>query len=184
MRLFTGIDLSQEVRMKMEELLLKLRPQADIKWSAAENLHITTKFIGEWPQEKLEDLKTALGGVPVPPAFDIAIRGLGWFPNPHSPRVLWAGIEAPSALGDLARATEQRLEQIGIAAEQREFSPHLTLARIKGPKALGGLRRTIAALDSVEFGQVRADRFHLYLSERSRAGSRYHRLAGFPLASA
>ena len=184
MRLFTGIDLSPEVRNAIDKLLAKLRPQARIRWSPVENLHITTKFIGAWPEEKLPSLKEALAEVPVPPPFEIGIGGLGWFPNPHSPRVFWAGIDAPAALADLAAATEERLSDLGIAREDRKFSPHLTLARIKEPQQLGSLRRAIAGLDSSDFGRFRADRFFLYLSEPSPAGSRYRKLAEFPLASA
>jgi len=183
MRLFTGIDLSTEVRSAIEQLLGKLRPQADVNWSPVENLHITTKFIGEWPEENLKALENALREVPVPAPFEIAIRGLGWFPNPHSPRVFWAGIDAPSALAQLAAAIEQRLEKLGIVAEKRVFSPHLTLARVKGPLDLGPLRRSIAGLDSVDFGRFRVDRFHLYHSQTAPSGSRYRKLADFPLAS-
>ena len=183
MRLFTGIDLSSEVRSAIEQLLRKLRPQADINWSPVENLHITTKFIGEWPEEKLTALEDGLREVPVPMPIEIGLRGLGWFPNPHSPRVFWAGIDAPSALGDLAAATERRLEELGIAAEKRAFSPHLTLARVKGPVDFGPLRRAIAGLDSVDFGRFRVDRFHLYQSQTAPSGSRYRKLAEFPLAS-
>ena len=183
MRLFTGIDLSTEVRSAIEQLLRKLRPQADINWSPVENLHITTKFIGEWPEERLKALEDALREVPAPEPFEIGIRGLGWFPNPHSPRIFWAGIDAPSSLGELAAATEQRLEKLGIVAEKRVFSPHLTLARVKKPSELGPLRGAIAALDSVDFGRFPVDRFHLYQSQTAPSGSRYRKLADFSLAS-
>jgi 2'-5' RNA ligase len=60
MRLFTGIDLPDEVHAKLEALVRALRPAARIKWISVANLHITTKFIGEWPEERLQELVAAL----------------------------------------------------------------------------------------------------------------------------
>lgn len=181
MRLFTGIDLPAEVRRNLVKLLTALRPHARLKWSPVENLHITTKFIGEWPPGRLEEMKSALAGIAPPGAIEIAVRDIGWFPNARNPRVFWAGIAAPPALSELARATEDVLERLGIAREDRPFSPHLTLARIKEPVPLDALRRAIEALPSTDFGKFTADRFHLYLSERGSSGASYTQLASYPL---
>jgi len=182
MRLFTGIDLPAEVVRNLSKLLDALRPKAKIKWSPPENLHITTKFIGEWPAERLEELSGALGGLPDRAPIDIAVRGLGWFPNPHAPRVFWAAVKAGPELAALARETEDALAPLGVAVESRGFSPHLTLARIKEPAPLGGLRQAIAALSSDEFGSFTADRFYLYRSERGPGGSVYTKLAEYPFS--
>src|SRR5664279_25524 len=106
MRLFTGISIAPDVLVNLEKLLNTLRPTARVKWSPPENLHITTKFIGEWPEARLEELVGALRRTPGGPEFEIAINGLGWFPNPHSPRVLWAAVHAPGSLQDLAHKLE------------------------------------------------------------------------------
>jgi RNA 2',3'-cyclic 3'-phosphodiesterase len=182
MRLFTAIDLPAEVLANVEALLERLAPTARIKWSPAANLHITTKFIGEWPEERLGELTGALGSLPARGPIAIAIRNLGFFPNPHSPRVFWAGIEAPPELANLARDTERAAAALGIASEQRAFAPHLTLARIKEPVPMQKLRAAIAALDSLEFGSFTADRFYLYQSRMQRAGSVYTKLSEFPLS--
>src|SRR5436190_340124 len=99
-------------------------------------MHITTKFIGEWPEERLGELTGALAALSARAPIPIAIRNLGFFPNPHSPRVFWAGIEAPAELANLAGATDLALAALGVASEQRAFAPHLTLARIKEPVPL------------------------------------------------
>lgn len=183
MRLFTGINLAEEVKQNLERLLMKLKPSARLNWCAVENLHITTKFIGEWPRERLDELMRVLGEVPRPGPLSIGVRGLGWFPNPHAPRVFWAGIQAPPELKQLAASTEEALDaMLGIPREQRPFSPHLTLARIKPPVQVTALRAAIARLDSTEFGFCTACEFHLFLSERGPGGSIYTKLADFPLS--
>lgn len=181
MRLFTGIDLSSEVLANLRSLTGKLQPAARINWSPIANLHITTKFIGEWPETQLAALKAAIEGVRKPAPFEVSVRGLGWFPNQNAPRVFWAGVEAPPALHDLARHTEDALESLGVAREDRRFSPHLTLARVKTPQNLGKFLQTIESLPSTEFGSFQVPAFHLYLSEPGPGGSVYTKLATFQL---
>ena len=181
MRLFTGIALSEEIVQNLESLIRRLQPAARIKWGRAKNLHITTKFIGEWPTERLEELRAALGELPPRDAIPIAVRGLGWFPNPRAPRIFWAGIEAPLDLVLLAQNTDQRLGHLGVERKRRKFSPHLTLARTRNPAPLNELTRAIETLPSTEFGSFTADRFHLYLSELTPSGAVYTTLNEFPL---
>jgi len=181
MRLFVGLDLPVEVVRNLERLLDELRPAAKIAWSPPANLHITTKFIGEWPESRMPELVSALEGVPSRPAIPVAIRGVGFFPNPRSPRVFWCGIEA-SGLEALARDTDRVASALGIEPEKRAFSPHLTLARIKEPVPLEALREKIAALHSIEFGGFEAGSFFLYLSKLSPKGSVYTKLREFSLA--
>ncbi len=81
MRLFTAIDLPPEIRERLDQLIGKLRPLARIGWSPAANLHITTKFIGEWPEDRLAELRRALTGTESRTAIPVRIGGLGFFPN-------------------------------------------------------------------------------------------------------
>ena len=182
MRLFAAIDIPREVVANLDRLIAQLRPTARIKWSPAANLHITTKFIGEWPDERLAELESALGALPSREAMPIDIRGLGFFPNAHSPWVFWAAIHAPAGLAELAKETDQALGRLGVPPEPRPFSPHLTLARIKEPVPLERLRQAIAGLPSTEFGSFRADRFVLYQSRLNPSGSVYTKLSEYGLA--
>ena len=181
MRLFTAIDLPAEAVGNLERLLARLRPAARIKWVAAANIHLTTKFIGEWPDERLRELRETLGGLPRREPIDIALRGLGVFPNARAPRVFWVGVEAPPGLAELAGETDRALGRLGAPPESRPFAPHLTLARIREPVPLEALWQAIAQLPSVEFGQFRADRFYLYRSQLTPSGSVYTRLSEFGL---
>ncbi|MGA2270075.1 MAG: RNA 2',3'-cyclic phosphodiesterase [Bryobacteraceae bacterium] len=181
MRLFTGLDLPAGVVRNLEELLERLRPTARIHWSVPRNLHITTKFIGEWPTERLGEMKAALAALESRPPIAVHIRKVGFFPNPYSPRVFWCGIDAPG-LEALADHTDRATAALGIAREARAFSPHLTLARIKERVDLQPLREAVAGLPSLDFGQFQAASFFLYQSTLRPSGSVYTRLAEFPLA--
>lgn len=182
MRLFAAIDLPSDVLTNLEDLLQRLKPSAQINWSPPRTLHITTKFIGEWPEERLAELKAALAGLPDRAPIPVAIQKLGFFPNPHSPRVFWAGIHAADNLASLARDTEASVAVLGVAKEQRAYSPHLTLARIKTPGKQPALLQAVAKLPSLEFGSFVADRFYLYQSRTAPSGSVYTKLAEFPFA--
>jgi 2'-5' RNA ligase len=181
MRLFTGLDLPADVVDHLEQLLQRLRPTARIHWSLAANLHITTKFIGEWPEERLGEMKSALAALEPQPPIPVHVRKVGFFPNPHAPRVFWCGIEAPG-LETLAEHTDGATAALGIARETRAFSPHLTLARIKERLDLQPLRQAVAALPSLDFGEFQAASFFLYQSTLKPSGSVYTKLAEFPLA--
>jgi RNA 2',3'-cyclic 3'-phosphodiesterase len=177
MRLFVAIDIPADVSDNLRALLDRLKPLAKLAWSPLNNLHITTKFIGEWPEARLEEMTTALAAASTPGAIDIEIRGLGWFPNPRRPRVFWAGVEAGEPLRVLARSTEQAAAKLGVPVEDRPYSPHLTLARIKSPVPLQPLCEAVSTRESESFGRFRASAFYLYLS----ASGRYTRLKEFAL---
>ncbi|MGH9667958.1 MAG: RNA 2',3'-cyclic phosphodiesterase [Bryobacteraceae bacterium] len=181
MRLFVGIGLPEAVSDALFALLTRLRPAASVKWSPIGNLHITTKLIGEWPEDRLEEMTAALQGVErLSEPLAIEVRGLGWFPNPHHPRVFWAGVHS-AGLAGLAQATDRQTTQLGAPAEERAYSPHLTLARIKDPVPLAPLRQAVASLDSTEFGRFTASAFSLYHSKTGSSGAVYIRLAEFSL---
>jgi 2'-5' RNA ligase len=181
MRLFIGLDLPPGIVKNLEDLLERLRPTARIAWSPPANLHITTKFIGHWPDERLAEVKSALAAIPPRPPIPVRIRDLGFFPNPRSPRVFWCGIEAPG-LAELAADTDRATSALGIASEERAYSPHLTLARIKERLNLEPLRGAIAALPSTKFGGFEAASFFLYQSQLRPTGSVYTKLSEFPLS--
>lgn len=182
MRLFTGIDLPTEIKNNLDALIAQLRPAARLKWSPVKNLHVTTKFIGEWPEDRVDEMITALRQLPDRDPINIAIRGLGWFPNPRNPRVFWAAVNAPHSLAELAQATDEAVARMGIPPETRPFAPHLTLARIKERVPLGALHEAINSVPSDNFGEFTADSFNLYLSKLQPTGSVYTRLAEFTFA--
>src|SRR5579871_4319379 len=114
MRLFTGIDLSEQIRERLERLLMHLRPVAHLKWSPVYNLHLTLKFIGEWPEAKLPQLDEALRAMAPRAPFQAEVKGVGWYPNPHHPRVFWVAVHAGEPLITLVRDVEAALAPLGI----------------------------------------------------------------------
>ena len=173
MRLFVAIDIAPEVRENLRSFLSRVKPLAKLAWSPVENLHITTKFIGEWPEAKLGVMEEALRTVQSP-AMEIRVSGLGWFPNDRRPRVFWAGIHGSPELAALAEATSDVVEKIGVPKEDRAYSPHLTLARVRELVPLDELRK---AAQDADFGVFTAHSFFLYLS----ANGKYTKLSEYRL---
>jgi len=209
-RVFVALDIPDEVRAAIGALIEKLRPASDnilagskrspnpilagskrspnpARWVRIEGIHVTLKFIGEVPPEKIEPIKASLSQIHLPKLVTLKFRGVGFFPNERRPRVLWAGIEAGAELGALAAAIEMSLEPLGIAKEQRNFSPHLTLARFDTARskpsasAFDRLHDAISKAGPLEFGSSTASEFHLYQSILKRGGAEYTRLATFRL---
>jgi 2'-5' RNA ligase len=177
MRLFAAIDIPDDVKQNLRLLVDRVKATAKISWSPVDNLHVTTKFIGEWPEDRLEEIRSTLASVGSPGPIRIAVRGIGWFPGPGNPRVLWAGIEGGEELSMLARATEDAVHAIGVPKEERKYSPHLTLARIRERVELDPLRKALDQAGPYDFGVFIAPAYALYLSK----GGQYTRLAGFSL---
>lgn len=180
MRLFTGLAVSPPVLKNLEAVLAELRPVAGLKWSPAENLHITTRFIGEWPEARLGELTDALRRIPRPGAIPIALRGFGYLPNPRRPRIFHAAVHAGPALHALAAATDDALGGLGSVREPRAYHPHLTLARLAEDNT-SGLNERIARMQNTDFGIFDATEFHLYRSQPGARSSLYTKLATFPL---
>jgi 2'-5' RNA ligase len=182
MRLFTGIALPPHVLENLARVLKELRPLAPLKWSPVENLHITGKFIGEWPEARLKELEHALENLSSTGDFKVSIAEFGYFPNPHNPRTLFAGVQAGPELAQLAARIDEALRPLGVAHENRPYSPHLTLARIKNEN-IRELREHIAHMTNFDFGTFQASEFHLYLSKTDPSGSIYTQLATYFLSS-
>ena len=184
MRLFLAIDLPQEIRLRLDRLLAALRPEALVKWSPLDNLHITIKFIGEWPDGRLNELHEALLQLAPRNPFQIELRDLGWFPNRRSPRVFWGGVCGGAPLEAFARETEECLTPLGIKREERRFSPHLTLARIKSPVPLSRFQDKIDEMQPVVIGGFSANKFQLYRSDPGSSSSIYRSVREYKFEAA
>lgn len=194
MRLFVALDIDDDIRERIARFANGLREFApDARWVKEESLHITLKFIGEWPDQEVEKVKRELAAVSGQ-AVATRFKGYGFFPSTRSARVFWVGIDAGPELAALAAAVDEKLQVLGIAAEKRRFSPHLTLARSPGGSGsprwrrgdrerntFGSVQERLLAFPFPEFGSMFAREFFLYRSQLSPKGSRYSKLANFAL---
>jgi 2'-5' RNA ligase len=194
MRFFVALDIPADIRDRLGRFLEGVRDFApDVRWVRPESFHITLKFIGEQPAERVEQIKRTLVGVSTPP-ITVTFRGTGFFPSANSARVFWVGMETDDHLANLAAAVDQATATLGIAAETKPYTPHLTLARggsgaphrRSGDRANAAFRRLqekLAAISPPEFGTMTAREFFLYESKLSPSGARYTKRERFPLGS-
>jgi 2'-5' RNA ligase len=194
MRLFIALDIDDAIREHIARFVEGVHNFApDARWVKPESLHVTLKFIGEQPDAVVESIKNELSTVSGN-TTGIKFRGCGFFPMPKSARVFWIGIEAGPELTQLASAIDDKMASLGIAREDRAFSPHLTLARAgggsgsprwrkgEGPsRAFSYLQEKLSALPAPEFGTMTPREFFLYRSQLSPKGSKYTKLARFSL---
>ena len=180
MRLFVAIEISAEIRARINEFVTRLQPRlTNARWARPEGLHITLKFLGNVADERRPIIEQALHRIDAP-RFEVSLHRIGVFPNPKSPRVLWVGIESGPELTNLAKETDNVLASLGFEREKRAFTPHVTLARFKeGTKALN-VGAALPELD-LSFGTMTATEFHLYESKLSPKGASYSKLASFAL---
>ncbi len=145
-----------------------------VKWSRkAENLHVTVKFLGPVPEEKLATLGEALGAaLAATPRFRIEVSGLGAFPSARHANVLWAGIDdAERGLAGVAAAVETVAAGFGFAPEARSFTGHVTIGRAKGRGV--DAQAALAKFAGREFGGTVVDEVHVYESRLGGDGSTY-----------
>jgi 2'-5' RNA ligase len=136
LRLFLCIDLPDEVKDQIGSLQQRLRKiDASVSWTRPSNVHLTLKFLGSVPKARVgsvcratEEAATAIN------EFDIEVAGTGCFPSTKNPRVFWIGLQdLPHELIELHTAVERAFEREGFDRETRNFSPHLTIGRMRGP---------------------------------------------------
>lgn len=186
-RSFVAIALPDHLQARLGEVSSELkRLDLHASFPRPEAMHLTLKFLGDIREEQVDDISAALNeaanGVE---EFEVSIRKLGCFPHAANPRVAWAGVELCPGLRKLAVNAETELAKVGFAPEQRPFSPHLTLARIKSRQNVARLSRYLETDGAtLELGRFLVSEFYLYKSTLLPAGARYERLAGFPLEKA
>jgi len=175
MRLFIGLEIDSQICERIDLLTAQLKPLARLKWSPPENLHITTKFVGDWPGDRLADLCDRMPAAQQSP--QVTVSGIGFFPNDRYSKVLFARVEPSPELTEIARLTDAAVQDLGIPAEKFPYRPHVTLARIPEAVLLHGLRERLDQLQPGHFGTFRPAAFSIFESR----GGRYTKLQSFPL---
>jgi 2'-5' RNA ligase len=183
LRTFIAIDLPAPIQASIEKQTVRLRQplgEENIRWVPPQNMHLTLKFIGTIAASHLDFLKQLLTRTAdTHPQFDIQIGGIGSFPNSKRVRILWAGIHAPAELAALQRAVEDGTTRLGYEREERPFSPHLTLGRVRPNVPPTDLQKISTVLNQTQVGNIgsfRVDSIHLYNSDLNPKGSVYTKL--------
>lgn len=178
MRLFVAIVLSDRVRKNLADLQRVLgRTCPGVRWILPELLHLTVKFLGEVPDSQVPAVCEAIekGAAPLEP-FEMNVEGCGCFPPRGPVRIVWAG--ASAAEGTLQRCAESvtsELSRAGFAGDEKPFSPHITIGRVREDSSGGKLR---SAVSSASFASVdqRVESISLMSSVLSPKGPAYTRV--------
>jgi len=182
-RVFIAVDTPSDIKAQIVQVQQKLKEcGADVRWEPPEKLHATIKFLGDTADEKSQPIAVELEKIAARYSqFAITYAHLGCFPNLHSPRVVWIGIdEATGVMGNLFSEIDRAMEQFGYERESRAFHPHLTLGRVRGPR---NIRRLLATVKTVTFQseQVLVSEIMLVRSDLKPTGSVYTPLKKIPL---
>jgi len=183
LRAFIASELPGAVQQKVQLATAGLRETLHgdlIRWVPAQNVHLTLKFLGDVSPSGVSLIEQMLATEAAEfTAFDVQVEGLGCYPNPRRPRVLWVGLKAPSELASLQRAVETGTARLGYESEERGFSPHLTIGRVRQNASSTDLQKIRNAVEQYQVGAlgvVRVDAVHLFKSELRPEGSIYTRL--------
>lgn len=191
MRAFFSVNLTPDVRDRIAGAADELRsslPNEPVRWVRPEILHLTLRFLGETAPEKLEAIRVAVVHAArnwSPCALGFA--GMGCFPDARRPRVLWVGVSDPArALTRIAEELERIARAHGFDPEERGFTPHMTLGRIRDRLSPDGIRRLAAALEArreSDFGMFTVETIHLMRSVLRPSGPEYAPIAAFDLTA-
>lgn len=176
MRTFIAIDLDENIKNIISELLLKLdKGNKNIRWVKRQSMHLTLKFLGEIPDGKISNIESVLKNISEKyGAFPLCLIGTGSFPPARkNPRVLWMGIEKNEILKKLQPHLETELEKIGFPRDSRKFHPHLTLGRVR---AFFNLESTLSELEKhrdTNFGEMKVKKITFFKSTLKPSGAEY-----------
>jgi len=147
---------------------------ADLKLVEPENVHITLKFLGDTEEALVDEIEKIMNNaVKETKSFNIQLKGAGVFPNQNYIKVVWAGIEHGDPIAVIAQEIDDNLSKLGFKKEERKFSPHLTIARVKTSRNKDKLLQIIEKYRDVEFTDMKVDSIKLKKSDLTPKGPIY-----------
>jgi len=183
MRTFIAVELPEEIKKQIEELQAPLKKtNAFVSWVKPGNIHITLKFLGEVPEEKINEVFSACeGALKKTSKFKMNLKGMGAFPDFRRPRVIWVGAgKGGEELSDMATKIEEETEKIDYPKEKRKFSPHFTIGRVKSPKNIEKLMELVKSTD-FETEDIKVNEVTVMKSQLHPTGAIYTPLKKIPL---
>lgn len=179
MRLFIAIEIPDDLKMALGRLRVDI-PGAH--WVSPEQIHLTLAFLGEVEETTVAPLTGKLASIRAP-GFKLSFSGTGCFPNRHRPRVLWIGLEQEPLLQLLASKVCSAVLACGIPQEERPFSPHFTLARLKLPPS-GDFDAFLDQQQKQKLPPFTVREFTLFHSRLTPQGAVHIPVRNFPLTAA
>ena len=188
LRAFIAVEIPPEIHQAIENKTAPLRSALNaslVRWVPSTNIHLTLKFLGDISPTNVELLSQMLSvEAGQHQEFDIKFGGLGAFPNPKRPRVVWIGIQAPAELEALQHGIEAAAAKLGYLVEKRPFSPHLTIGRVKQNINASGMQKIRTTLEETKVGSLgtaQISAVHLFKSDLQPTGAVYTKLFSAPL---
>lgn len=184
MRAFIAIDLPNSIKEALKQLQQRLRESgSDVKWTEPENFHVTLKFLGEINEEQRAPLEEGLAkAARANPSCLLQLRGLGSFPSGKAPKVLWVGARSPiQSLAELAYSVDAQARLVGLKSEDRPFTVHVTLGRVRSPQNRSALVKILSSMRFEHTEPFMVDCIRLYQSQIRSEGPRYTLLREFAL---
>lgn len=166
-RLFIAIDMADKVKDYIKSFT---ESAPELRWTKLDQLHITVKFLGDTADELCAQIKTSLKSIEWK-SFELTIRNTGFFPNKKKAEVFWLGMDEFPELVTLKNAVDNSLLPLGILPAKREFSPHLTLMRIKYHEQRILPEKLEKLFESFKPQTFKVNSFYLYSSKLDRAGA-------------
>jgi RNA 2',3'-cyclic 3'-phosphodiesterase len=185
-RTFLAVPLPEELRERLTGLQRRMtKTLHDVKWVEKENLHVTLVFLGDVAAEEIPAVcRAAQEACAEVPRFQLNVMGLGCFPSLRRPRILWAGIrEGAEELQRVYEGLALRLGLLGYRREDRSYTPHVTLGRVKGDSVGPAVTIELEQHAGFEAGETVVKEVHIFSSEPTRQGSVYHVLGRAQLRS-
>ena len=185
-RTFICLQLPDFSRDRLASIQRRLRESgASVGWVKPHNIHLTLKFLGSVPAERLRDVVQAVQRAAVPaPSIPLELTALGCFPNRRAPKVIWAGLkQLPEELEGLQQRVEKELVAAGFLPESRPFSPHFTLGRVRSGR---NVRKLVAAMQAERMESLRFEAAEVVVmaSRLHPSGALYTPIACIPWSSA
>ena len=180
-RSFIAFDIdSESVLKRMTEVQTMLtKTGADLKLVEPKNIHMTLRFLGNITLSRVEKIFEEMKKVQFTP-FDVRLHGVGAFPNPRYPRVVWAGItQGADQLRSIFEQLEPKLLGLGFEPDSKGFSPHLTIARVRSGRNRVELAKCLSENENCEFGVIDAKCLKLKRSDLTPRGPIYSTLKEF-----
>ncbi|MFH1835269.1 MAG: RNA 2',3'-cyclic phosphodiesterase [Methanobacteriota archaeon] len=182
MRLFIAIPAPTEIRTKFQPIQTLISECGKIKPVEQENIHLTLKFIGEVGEEKLKQTITKLSHIENEQGFNITVSGLGAFPKPSHPKIIWAGTsEGSTDINNLHGLIDENLKPLGFKPEKR-FHPHYTISRVKFMDNKSRLADILSEHENTEFGTYTCEKIQLIESKLTSKGPIYTVLKEYALS--